>query len=70
MLKKYELQDVMQGISNMQSTLANLMLNFESHRNELANIKQNIYGKHGIEERLQLVQSQADDTVGHFTDLE
>lgn len=70
MLKKYELQDVMQGISNMQSTLANLMLNFESHRNELANIKQNIYGKHGVEERLQLVQSQADDTVGHFTDLE
>lgn len=70
MLKKYELKDVMQGISNIQSTLANLMLNFESHRNELANIKQNIYGKHGIEERLQLVQSQADDTVGHFTDLE
>lgn len=70
MLKKYELKDVMQGISNIQSTLANLMLNFESHRNELANIKQNIYGKHGVEERLQLVQSQADDTVGHFTDLE
>lgn len=53
MLKKYELKDVMQGISNIQSTLANLMLNFESHRNELANIKQNIYGKHGVEERLQ-----------------
>lgn len=69
-VEKYELKDVMQGISNIQSTLANFMINFESHRNELANIKQDIYGKHGVEERLQLVQSQADDTIGHFTELE
>lgn len=42
----------------------------KSHRNELSNIKQDIYGKHGVKERFQLVQSQADDTIGHFTDLE
>lgn len=69
-VEKYELKDVMQGISNIQSTLANLMINFESHRNELANIKQDIYGKHEVEERLHLVQSKADDMIGHFTGLE
>lgn len=57
-VEKYELKDVMQGISNILNTLANLMINFESHRNELANIKQDIYGKHGVEKRLQLEQSQ------------
>lgn len=41
-VEKYELKDVMQGISSIQNTLANLMINFESNRNELANIKLDI----------------------------
>lgn len=60
----------MQGISSIQSTLANLMIYFESHRNERASIVRDIYGKHGVEELLQLVQSQADDTIGHFTEFD
>lgn len=57
----------MQSISNIQSTRANLMIYFESHRNERASIVRDIYGQHGVKELLQLVQSQADDTIGHFT---
>lgn len=59
----------MQGILSIQNTLENLMINFESHRTEFANIKQNIYSKRGVEERFQLLQSQADDTFGHFTQV-
>lgn len=60
----------MQGISNIQNTLENLKINFESHRTKLAGIKQNIYGIYGVKERFQLLQSRADDTIGHFTDSE
>lgn len=55
----------MQSISSIQSTRANLMIYFESHRNERASIVRDIYGQHGVKELLQLVQSQADDTIGH-----
>lgn len=57
----------MQSISSIQSTRANLMIYFESHRNERVSIVRDIYGQHGVKELLQLVQSQADDTIGHFT---
>lgn len=40
-----------------------------SLRNERASIVRDIYGKHGVEELLQLVQSQADDPIGHFTEF-
>ena len=69
-VEKYELNDVMKSLSNIQNSLASLMINFETQRKDIADMKNDIYGKHGVENRLQEVQSQADDTISQITEFD
>ena len=54
-VEKYELNDVMKSLSNIQNSLASLMINFETQRKDIADMINDIYGKHGVENRLQEV---------------
>lgn len=59
------MRDVMQGISNIQNTLANLLLRINGGR-QLDAVTNEISGKKwksGIEERLDNVKHQANDTM-------
>jgi hypothetical protein len=69
-VEKYELKDVMKSLSNIQNSLASLIINFETQRKDIADMKNDIYGKYGVENRLQEVQAQADDTISQITEFD
>lgn len=47
----FQMRDVMQEISNIQNTLANLLLRIDGQGRQLDAVTNEISGKHGIEER-------------------
>lgn len=66
------MRDVMQGISNIQNTLANLLLRINGGR-QLDAVTNEISGKKwksGIEERLDNVKHQANDTMYIINELQ
>lgn len=71
-MENFQMRDVMQGISNIQNTLANLLLRIDGHvqGRQLDAVTNEISGKHGIEERLENVQHQANDTMYIINDLQ
>lgn len=71
-MENFQMRDVMQGISNIPNTLANLLLRIGGHvqGRQLDAVTNEISGKHGIEERLENVQHQANDTMYIINDLQ
>lgn len=69
-MENFQMRDVMQGISNIQTTLANLLLRIDGHGRQIDAVTSEISGKHGIEERLENVQHQANDTMYIINELQ
>lgn len=69
-MENFQMRDVMQGISNIQNTLANLLLRIDGQGQKLDAVTNEISGRHGIEERLENVQHQANDTMYIINDLQ
>lgn len=69
-MENFQMRDVMQGISNIQTTLANLLLRTDGHGQQIDTVTSEISGKHGIEERLENVQHQANDTMYIINELQ
>lgn len=69
-MENFQMRDVMQGISKIQNTLANLLLRIDGQGRQLDAVTNEISGKHGIEERLENVQHQANDTMYIINDLQ
>lgn len=66
-LEGYQLHEIMSGLSNIQNTHANYMLRLDSQCRQMDELEKDIQGRNGIQERLELVQEQADDTVYFVT---
>lgn len=65
----YQLNEIMSGISNIQNTLANFMLRLDSQGRQMDELAKEVQGRDGIQERLELVQEQANDTVYSVTEI-
>ncbi|XP_061194046.1 protein IMPACT homolog [Saccostrea echinata] len=59
----------MHGINNIQNILANLLLRIDGQGRHLDEVTKDIRGKHGIQERIESVQEQANDTIYITTEL-
>lgn len=60
----------MQGVTNIQTKLANLMIRFDGRQGQhLDELTKEIRGKHGIQERLKHVYEQASDNLYIVTEL-
>ncbi|XP_062621835.1 protein IMPACT homolog [Saccostrea cucullata] len=68
--ENFQMRDVMHGITNIQNTLANLLLRIDGQGRHLDEVTKDIRGKHGIQERLENVQEQANDTIYITTELQ
>lgn len=66
-IENFQLRDIMQGITSIQTTKANFMIRLDGQGKHL---KREIRGNHGIQERLEHVQKQANDTLYMVTELE
>ena len=62
-VERYEMKELLSGIMSIQQTLANFMIRLDHQGNTLDSLKKDIHGQNGIENRLQLVQEQANDVT-------
>ena len=66
---RYQSKGLLSGIMSIQQTLANFMILLDHQGNMLDSLKKGIHGQNGIENRLQLVQEQANDVTYDVTEL-
>ena len=67
-VERYEMKELLSGIMSIQQTLANFMIRLDHQGNTLDSLKKDIHGQNGIENRLQLVQEQANDVTYDVTE--
>ena len=62
-------QKLLGGILGIQQTLNNLVLKFDSQTEEINTLKNDIYARDGIEDRLQAVTVETEDQTSMITEL-
>ena len=60
---------LLNGILGIQQTLNNLILKFDSQSEEITSIKNDLYARDGIEDRLQAVTTETEDQTSIITEL-
>lgn len=68
-IEEFQIRDIFQGITSTQNALLGFMLRMDAQGWHLDELKNVIRGKHGMQEQVELVQEQANDTLYTVTKL-
>ncbi|XP_055999688.1 uncharacterized protein LOC130047930 [Ostrea edulis] len=69
-LHDFRVRDIMQCINSIQNTLANFTMRLDEQGRDLDDLTKEVRKKNGIDERLENVQEQANDTLYTISELQ